>query len=137
MMLLLVGAAELAEECHVNLAEHVKRGDSGTYPQKRPQPGMAAREAVPDDRVLRHKAGERWDGADRERRGKKRPKRDRQALAYPAHHPHVLHTAHRMDHRPRTEKQAAFEKRVRHQVKDAVDVSARTARSQHVPKRGT
>src|ERR1700738_568380 len=124
MMLLLVGAAELAEECHVNLAEHIKRGDSRTCPQKRPQPGMAAREAVPDDRVLRHKAGEWWNAADRKRRAKKSPKRDRQPLAQTPHHPHVLHTAHRMDHRPRTEKQAAFEKRVRHQVKDAVDVSA-------------
>src|ERR1700676_2517143 len=111
-MLLLGGAAELAEERHIHLAEHVKRGDSRTYPQQPPQPGMAAGEAVPDDRVLRHKAGERWDAADRERRSKKSPKRDRQPLAQTAHHPHVLHAAHRMDHRPRTEEEAAFEKRV-------------------------
>src|SRR5271167_1912833 len=93
---------------------------------------MTAGKAVPNDLVLRHEAGKRRDAAERERRGEKGPERDWQALAQTTHQPHVLYAAHRMDHGTRTEEEAGFEKRMRHQVENAVHVSAHANRGEHV-----
>src|SRR5437879_609581 len=99
MMFLLVSSTKFAEESHEHLAEHVKGCNAGGDPDGRPDPEMIMCEGLPDDLVLRHEAGKRWDSTDGERGRKKCVVGNRHMLLKPAHLAHVLLTAHRVNHR--------------------------------------
>src|SRR6516225_5270495 len=107
-MLLLVSPAELAEESHVDLAEHVESRDTSARPEYDPDQRMPILERVPDDFVFRHEAGERWNSANRQSRRHKRPEGDRQLLAQTTHLAHILLAAQRMDYRAGTQEQAGL-----------------------------
>src|SRR6266404_978795 len=118
MMLLLVRSSEFAEECHIDLAEHVEGGDSRAQPNHRPDDRMAVNKGLPQDLVLGHESGEWRNAADGERCGEEGDEGDRHVLSQAAHLAHVLLATHRMNDRARSEKQARFEKRVRHQMEN-------------------
>src|SRR2546421_12271684 len=98
MMFLFGGSAEFAEKRHVNLAKHIESSHTRTDPEHHPNPGMAVFECAPDDLVLGHEAGKRWNSANRQCRRQECPESDWQAVPQTAHISHVLLTTHRMNH---------------------------------------
>ena len=62
----------------------------------------------------------------------RRPVRDRQVLAQPAHLADVLLVVHRDDHGAGRQEQQRLEERVRHQMEDAGRVRGRAERDGHV-----
>src|SRR5215475_10956929 len=100
MMLLLMGAMKLAEEGHVDLAEHVEDGHRGADQQKAPHHRVTVCERLPDDFVLGHKARERRYARERQGCDYERREGDRHVMTQTTHLAHVLFAAHRVNDRP-------------------------------------
>ena len=133
MMFLLVGAAELAEEGHVDLAEHVEDRDPGADPEQRPHNRMAVRDqACQMISSLDMKPANGGTPQSASVAARKVQNVIGMLMAQAAHLAHVLLAAHRMDDGARAEEQAGLEERVGHQVEDAGGVRAHADRREHV-----
>ena len=65
-----------------------------------PQIGVRSRAGLQQDFVFAEKASERRDACDRKRSSRHRPESPWDVLSQPAHVPHVLISANRVNHRP-------------------------------------
>jgi len=132
VMLLVMRAAEFAPEGEKHRAEHVEGGERRGDQSHRVEHPLAVRRRGVQDLVLAEEAGEGEDAGDRQRADHKRVERLRQGFAEPAHLPHVLLAAHRVDHRAGPQEEERLEERVRSEMEDRRRIGAEPGGQEHV-----
>ena len=133
MMFLLVSAAELAEEGHVHLAEHVEHGDSRAEPQIAPTAadgrGRRLSQMIASFDMKPANGGTPQSANVAARKVQN-------VIGIVVRRPPILRMSCSPPiawiTEPAAEEQAGLEERVRHQVEDAVDVRAHADRREHV-----
>ena len=126
----------LSKECQPNQAEHVERSQHGRQQSHRVQRFSAGFvvESRKQNRILREKRRKREEAGDCDGAEQHAPECHLNLRREPAHVPHILLAAHRMDHASGGKEQQRLEERVRHQVEDSCAERAYTTAQEHVTK---